>query len=507
MFLKSWVACFAVESARSQQCQEAFGSFVKELRKLAERVAGLGETISEQTQAIRSPQTHGLQTIVSSLSELDKLARDLEGTANITAAEAQQILDGSCATLEAVEAHSRQVALHAGEAVYYMQFGDITRQKLEHVSLALEEAAQAAATAASEGEFRVKAAELECVAAIQAGQVESVRAELQTAQSKLKLAFEGIADHTSRLAQAFGQSEEPAHGHSSANDALQSLERDLRRALELHQAGGEVQRHARNAAREAEQGCTQLAQCLAQVSAFNRDMHLQALNASIKTAALGQQGATLDVLSMRMGWLYGESNREVEGIIATIQMVLDQAKDDVADSASVGSPADAGPGLPSGIERIARVQAEFAQTATEASSLATRQRTSLARSDAVIEFLKNLEGVLATHWEDLNSLRKDLGSIKSAGASGSQALASLGQRYTMQEEREIHQRVSQAAAHSADTVAPRGQAADECVAAVPVTPARLEDQVAADGRGTQAESVSSPAGTSEPDMGDNVELF
>jgi hypothetical protein len=457
---------------------------------------------------MRSSQARGLQAMSSSLSEMRKLSENLETTAQTTAAEAQGVIDASLAILQRVEEHSRQIAHHADQAVYFVQFGDITRQKLEHVSEALDEAAKVALGAASDADFRALAAAVERVAAIQAGQVESVRAEIQTAHVSLQSAFQGIAEETAQLAQAMQRPEKDPTAKADADEVLRALDHDLHRMEELHHQGGEVGQRARHTANEAVQASTQLARHLDKVKAFNRDMHLQALNAIVKTAALGRRdGATLEVLSMQVDLLFRESNREVEGIIATIQAVLTEARETVPKEELVlpvePGAADLEQGLPDGFAKMTRAHAEFARTAEEASVLAAKQDSSLERSASSIEFLTVLAENLSDNLRDLASLRQILGSIKSTALPPEQALEALDQRYTMDAEREVHRRLLQAQAPGVVTP-PENSTFPPTDSPSPNLP---ENKAASTDPAAKAEVPSAAATTAPEDLGDNVELF
>ena len=112
------------------------------MRELANRIARLEESIGDQVQATRTAHAQGLEAMAAGLKGMKGLAGELEQSARATVAEAQGLLDQAQAVLAQAQARSSQIGRQADEAVYYLQFGDILRQKLEHVGAALAEGAE-----------------------------------------------------------------------------------------------------------------------------------------------------------------------------------------------------------------------------------------------------------------------------------------------------------------------------------------------------------------------------
>ncbi len=479
-FLKSLAVSFAIETCRTAECQQAFGAFVHDLRTLATRIARLGEDMSEAVRTTQRFQACGLARLSSSLEEMREVARRLEATATTTAAEAQQLLDLSFGALREAEERARQIAHHAGQAVYYLQFGDIIRQKGEHILAALEEAAGTLAEGDSAEDFGARAAAAEHVLVIQAGQIDLVRQEVLTAQTKLANAFQSIADETSRLACELERGQTALPGHGGAANPLQALTQASLRLEDLQQEGRVLGQQARATARQAQEASTQLGLHLERVKNINVEMRLQAVNAIIKTAALGAQGAALEVLSRHVNELSCESNQEVAEVVATLTTILQQTRDTAPKRGSIQT--ESSEGVPSesvlrgGLERIALAYEGFTQTAIQAKSLAQKQRAALSNSSAELKFLADLAETLAEHLQEMTSLRQLMAPWKTeAGTPSERTEESLNLRYTMQSERDMHQRASELASLAMVPSAP------------PASAGNLE--------------------LSEPAFGENVELF
>ena len=176
-------------------------------------------------------------------------------------------------------------------------------KKLEHVGAALAEGAELLGRRGSEAEWDAWAMAAEAVVGIQRRQLELIQQEVGAAQSRLESCFEGINEESRSLAAALGQWRLTTGTEAAGASPLAVLANDAQRVEVLHAEGQSLQAGARAKAQQAAEALARLEQHLSQVTAINRDMHLQALNAIIKTASLGAQGATLEVLSMNVGQL------------------------------------------------------------------------------------------------------------------------------------------------------------------------------------------------------------
>ena len=342
--------------------------------------------------------------------------------------------------LQDAESCAAKVSCHAQEAVFHLQFGDIIRQQSEHILASLEEAVILLKGGASESapESRTLAAG---ILTVQVSQIESITREVADAYQKLNASFEGISAGTQRFAESFDQSGQP--GHSGVGLApLNALLADAESLERLQAEGCGLSQQARAAAQSAMESLARLAEILNQVKAINHDMHLQALNAIIKTAALGTAGATLEVLAIEVDRLFRQSSEVVESITLTLEEILSCARETIAENGQVTGESAEQVGLRTELESISGAYAQFAETTSEVRSLAEGQQQQLALGQGQLKFLPRLAEVLGAQIDGLNQLRSELlpGHLNAAPIS-SATLQELGTRYTMASEREIHARV------------------------------------------------------------------
>lgn len=433
---------FAVESARTDECQH-FASFAADLRGLGDRIMVVAGAIDSHIGATRAAQQKEWRDLSTSYSHLCDLAEQLKTAASATADEAQRMLDRVLHGLEQAGECMRQITHRTEEAVFYLQFGDIVRQKTEHIADALDEIADALDGPASQSEFCARATVADRVIAIQIGQLELVRSEVESVQRKLLESFRALAEETSQMRGTLHQWHTLPNGPQNKSDSLTAFTSALRRMEKLHRQGHELRIQARRSTRNAIKASHGLAGHVNSVKQLNFDLHLQALNAIIKAAALGGQGATLSVLSMHVDSLYCDSQSVVARIIAILESVLGRASANAEDrdlvEATVRSER-----LHGGMRNIEFASKECCTTFTSANKLIEQQQNALEATHVLLGSLAEQDSAIQKQILELTAFRKMLSPwMKEQGASAARIEIS-NDRYTMQSERDIHLQATQA---------------------------------------------------------------
>lgn len=498
ILLQSVAVGFAVESSRTKECQQAFGSFVDEIRGLSKRTREIENRISEELDLASNKETAALRNLEQELTSLRELSRQLELTSSRTATEVQDRMNDIVAAMAAMRECSQLIQHHTEDAVFHMQFGDIVRQKIEHTVDAIREAA---AELASPRPPVRSAASAHRTLAVQIGQLEMVETELATAQRQLGQAFSKISESSASLVSPAQQTANSEHGGPVG---LKTLLEDLEQLQQLVTQGSQLRHRAGESGGQAFATAERIASQIREVQSINREMHLLALNAIVKTAALGSTGATLGVLSMQVHALYLDADAAVREI-DTLAQQLTGAQQQGEIAAVTGK--QAGSDLLGILEQVRRAAGDYQATTNSLAEKVVLNREQLDKATVRL-------GTLDTFSHQLCSLRERLGTVTSAlGSRFGQALAQAQRanaptddaRYTMQSEREVHQRIGGTLA-----TAPAATAAAPTPARPPqpsVAPAEPAKGVPAAADTPPASSPTPPPPAETSSLGDNVELF
>jgi len=407
---------FAVESARSAASQQAFDAFIAELRKLAARVAVLGGIIVDRSDLARIECEHLIQVVRSALAELREVTAQAEQTVLCTSERAERALDLSSNALQTAQRHSDRIAAYAGDAVYHLQFGDIIRQKLEHVEAALSEAVPDSR---------------EQPLSIQAGQLDMAAQEISSARQRLQQAFAGLADEARALLATVTEFATSDH----RADPVEELRSAFLRIEELRQRGTGVCHQASDTMARASETADQLSRHVAEVEEVNLEIHLQALNAIVKTSLLGDDGRTLEILSMYVQRIFEESDELVKETVSVITYISDIAAG--CNTATEGAREPA-PSRDEELCRLASFRNEFRDAMQSAVAQVTEQESRLEQARESLKFLSELE-------EDITALSHRIEDLQASSSHGRPTPPHgdgiLSQRYTIASEREVHRRV------------------------------------------------------------------
>jgi hypothetical protein len=460
LLLKSSGCNFAVESARSLECQQAFGDFVPSLRQLADQMGLLGEKITDEAQCTQTEQEVLVRSITSSLAELHQLAERSTSAVATASEHIQGMMNSSASVVEQAERRAGTIRRHSEDAAYFIQFGDIVRQKLEHVVDAL-------ATGAKSNNSPAQNAALDRLIAIQAGQLDAIRAEAVTARDKLAFAFNGLACETAKLVEdifALAESKNGGGGTTENSNRLQNLSAEILQLQGLHARGDELGKQSQGMTQRAAEASAKLAGHLNEVSTLNFELRIQALNAIVKTARLGTDGVTLGVLSAHVHEVSHDSGHSVAEILKLLENLRAGTS-----QLGHGQPIVAGnetgeSALERGLRDIAGLHQKFQQTADEATSLATRQTEILAEASANLDVLSAFDRRMMAVLETLRAVRTHLKPRVSPREAGSGPDPELSGSYTMESEREIHRRVTLAAKSAAGLVTSTNDQVDPAAA-------------------------------------------
>lgn len=493
---------FAVESARSVECQQTFSSFISELRTLSNKITLVTNAISDHSAVTRHSQEQKWRNLSDGHGRLCGLAEDLKVAAVATANEAQAILDRVLAGLQQAEAHMSRIMKHVDEAIYYIQFGDIVRQKTDHIIAALREAGEHWAQTTSRKSFISQAAAADHVISIQIGQLELVRQEVEAAQRKLADSFHSLTGEACELQGMLGQWHESKNQQEGQSESIQAFKSDLMQLEHLHRQGQELRTEARQTADSAASAARELACHMKDVKSLNQDIHLLALNAIVKTAALGNQGSTLAVLSMHVDSLYRESRHIAGEVAAILEAILEGANAAGRDrDVPVENPRTAH--IHNSMEKVEAACDACRAAFSSAEKLISQQKEALKSSQAMLDFLGEHVLTIGGQIRDLTNFRRELEPwLAGRETAGQTAAAVLHHRYTMQSERDIHE------------AALRETANVEAASSSSGDPPRLERQ-RTQLRGDSApvpEIAANNSNQTEPalakaGLGDNVELF
>lgn len=340
-----------------------------------------------------------------------------------------------------VSGHSAEISRDVGEVVVSLQFQDITRQQMEHVSEALVTVRQSLGDGAGNAILPGEAAE---VCSLQVAQLENSVDELMAAMTRITVSLQGVSRQAAEVAVnvhgLFRQAD--LVGHASLSDMESGLASVVTAFTENVTTNDRLADIVQGVAR----AMTEITAFAEDIDYLGSEIRLIALNAIVKAAQAGKDGAAFSVIAETVKRLSEEICLQAAAITASIRAIAEHVTELQHHLAS-GSE---------GEETVSDAELRKVELATAISRLKeiTAAVTALlARTDEASESLADIvDGALFAldSSEIMATLRSDVISrldklVQTAGggvrvvAGRSAGLGNVEQGYTMQSERKVHQ--------------------------------------------------------------------
>lgn len=310
-----------IEAAHLKADQEDFTVFTVEIGRLA-RVSGDAvqrfiEEFDRLEKLLLAASAHQCEFARSCAPQLRNAAQRLQESLN-------QVADhrlSAAQTAQEIGVRSRRIGEGIASSVHALQIGDITRQRIEHVTHAVGVLAQAisrddggdaaASPDALDGWCAAlpedqQAMVMAAVCRLQSAQVLHAVGDFGHEVTALVQTLRDLADNASGIVQMGREHYGAARGRQSF---LTNLTKDIGVAETLIGVSQKARQEVDDVAAAAERTLADLVTRIEAIRAVEMDMRLVGLNTALKCGRLGKEGRTLSVIAQE---LRGYANATVE---------------------------------------------------------------------------------------------------------------------------------------------------------------------------------------------------
>lgn len=434
-----------IESARLGELGSGFITLAMDVEKLSQAVSEKSAGIMAQrltlthviTTNLEMVQTTETNQYANAQSILSTVGDNLQTLENLNAACSES---GQQAGMI-----SEQVSADIATVVSSMQFHDITRQQIEHIIEALTKLQQqiSSHTGNDEQAARTIAAETGDVCELQSAQLHHAAEQLANATQTI---LESLQDVASKQAQITYSLQQALMGNagSSDNSLLEAMEAEMHEVTQILQSCDRADQELAAAMQQVAVTISEIGGFVSDIEAVGTEIDLIALNAQIKAAHTGEQGAALGVLAEAIKRLSLDAVTQTEAVSATLK-AINAITADMNDTAFLNEDQL--------FSQVAVMEQEAGQIIA---SLAAINR-------ALLQQLGNLAVSSESLADDINSTVSNMQVHQDVKRQAEQAAASLAeiysearalvpasnefrnnlrhmeQRYTMESERMIHE--------------------------------------------------------------------
>jgi|GEM_PF-3403642 hypothetical protein len=493
-----------IESSRMDDKTDISAEFGSEIKGVAETVRGLFKAMRGRAEETRSALSVFRNDMLDSLEQLEHLSLKAEKSVDSVAPEVEKIIRLSMNIFEGTGKQAEKISREVGKIVVGIQIHDNVSQRIEHIFKSLNESRTLCADG-SDGKNRDllhKHYSAACSSLkVQAAQLLNLITEVDKifrvsseAFDKLNSTVEEVSSNLSVLC-----SDNMKIGNVSVQKQetpMDSLNITLEKVQTLLEQGEERLCRIHSAGNQSKQSANRLSEYLNQIRDINFDIHLKALNATASAMRLGSEGKAFFVIVNELKEAAGQSNilaSEVEETLANIHKTAQVIRTGAAEESD--KPTKEARGRPFDIfmkefSGVCQAVEENSGVIFEASRALNLKIITVKDG---LEFLKSFSQGLSQQHRKLTEILEMLSPWDNGRSNGRGSnVDKIYSRYTMQQERRIHETVL-------------GNGNDDA----------LDDAEASDGNHQgmfegfpESETVRSDNTHEEQDLlGDNVELF
>ena len=420
-----------------READDEFGDFAQEIRDRIEDGRAQLDAFDGELQSLSGVFQ---QAIARELALADRCAALLPAVPEGLNASAAAMVDHHRRIAQAaadVTQVARRVQQKVGQALGALQIGDITRQRIEHVGEALA-LLEAAPDLSADQRSRLSAFIHDLLSA----HLRATAADFHRDVARIGAAMDGIAQDAGEILRlrdlAFGRTEDGGQGF------LRALEGHVGQALALVEEMSRADQDALTVGGQAAAAAAGLSARIADLREMKTDVQYMALNTALKCSRIGDAGKPLAVIATELRIHAVHMDTFAQDALTAVE-ALSHDSEGLSLVGKVGGD-DEGMG---GAAEVGKVLGEVTQRLRDAGDAVEADLVSLARQgDAMVGALQQMAGRMDFEREIGATLDDAATALSEAGGAPagedlagplSDLLAQIGKRYTMVQERVVHQ--------------------------------------------------------------------
>lgn len=439
-----------VECAQSLEASSLFMTNAEEIKDFAEEVIQINREILYDSEHTRNVLATSHKNISNSLNKIQANSSDAAKIVEESFLKIQQLMNLSLASMDQATSHSDQISKQVGEIVIGMQFHDNMSQRIEHINTALQEASSRCNAEDQNDTDIERMAEVHAITVLQAGQIREVIAGIEDVFQSNRQAFTEIGNEVSGLAEILisltSNNDKPhtTFKPKPQKDSFSTLHSALMKLSQLLDYGNEQIGLIQEANTEASDTAARLETHIGLLRSISDNTHIKALNTIILANHLGPEGRTIEILAQEIKTIARQSNTfvvDVEQVYQTLTQTITslQTSPDMDETIQADNSSAL---LHSNIQETTSAYRSFEDDSAAALRYADDLEKEISQISDSLEFLPTLATTLKENLTQLDDLSEQLSPW--AGKMSKEAkekAAIVAERYTMAEERIIHQQV------------------------------------------------------------------
>lgn len=431
-----------IESARLGEGGSGFITLADDVEKLAEKITLKSDTVTGRCVSLNTLVVEALDSMKIILAGREESITTVETTLTENVSSLANLAENSREAAERIQSETEEVSGSIAHVVSSIQFHDIVRQQVEHVVEAVDEVLKLSISEATPDQEKL--GYISVLSELQTLQLENAKCKFGSAVGEMINNLEGISKTVDRVVTEVKSLLEQDN-ETDGGGILESIERTTDDAVEsmLRLTGS---------ADELGAMMKSVAGMVGEITAFveeiedvGAEIELISLNASIKAAHTGEEGRALGVLASAVQTLSYEAMKTTQAVsevllkIAEVSEALESRSDNLLETETLKNI------LAEQQEHLRRMRAVGEET-TDATRKVGASGQSLSQDITQlvtdIDFHEHVGSRLGDAAERFSALHGGTSHIVDEAVlrKCSESLRNLLSRYTMEEERLIHEK-------------------------------------------------------------------
>ncbi len=434
-----------IESSRLGELGAGFITLAMDVEKLSgtvnEKSAGIMGQRLKLSNLIGTSIEMVRKTEEGQYSEAGKILTDIRSRMDIL-----QQLNEACSSA-GIEAQnvSEEVSENIATVVSSMQFHDITRQQVEHVAEALDKLQNDTSTfSGSDDEGRRLALEAGDICELQVAQLRHAESQLYNATVAI---LDSLREIATKQAGVTHQLQQTMMGSSGNHDRsqLDIVQNEMRKVTDILNDCTRADKTLGTAMNDVTATIAEICNFVSDIEAVGSEIDLIALNAQIKAAHTGPQGAALGVLAEAIKRLSLDAVVQTGSVSRTLQAInsltAEMEQVTAAETEELGMPDVKAMDNECNdiINTLGRVNKEMVSQLRSLAAAAESLADDISSSTSNISVHERSREIAQGVISDLEKIIAEARAIQPASNSFRDNLRNMEKKYTMESERMIHE--------------------------------------------------------------------
>jgi methyl-accepting chemotaxis protein len=495
-----------IESARLGDRSEGFKALSNDVKKLGLTVASKSADLTGRCSSISVLIRNHLEMAAGLSNQQKEQGKGILSRAEQNLSALNDRYQRSSVTIREIADRWVHISQNIGEVVSSLQFHDITRQRLEHAGAVLAELGTNTAGSVrpagpspahpwwkgEKGRLAKQAATLFAPCEVQVAQLLHAQADLTAAMAGLNRHLREIAADSVGMSEEIGKLAGSGAGENSS--FLSRLEKELTALMGAMSDYGQINHQYAASMAHVQTAVGDMSRFIKDIELIGIEMQMIALNACVHAARIGDDGVVLGVLAEAIHQLSVDTAGQIEVVSGSLTAITAEAgslstgadcrhlergqTEDEAMTDHVGAL----------LAPLHRMDEEISVLMSRIDDAGSELSRDIEQAVLGITVQKRMEQGIGEVVSGLGQLIQEMKNLVPGAdqVKHRQELADLTARYTMEQERRVHQAV---AASASVLAAPSSLAPDREMNRPPV------------------EGPAVVTAANQEELGDNVELF